>query len=108
MQDISLGSALISETARTHIRVQRDGAGLFQYHDGILVARETDPYDFSAGDTFSDERVFIGSTPGNLLTPGGSVTGFAAYYFGSIDEVRFATELTDSGPFTPPSRPFNL
>lgn len=109
LEPIALNSNRISETERTHLRLVREGAELRQYHDGILVASETDPYSFNASDTFSDERAFFGGSASNLLTPGGSIAGFAAYYFGRIDEVRFATELTDAaGSFTPPSRPFNL
>lgn len=105
---ISLGSQNISETERTHIRIVRDGATVTQWHDGELVAELDDPYSFNPADGLSDTRIFIGASPGSLVSPGGNVSGFAAYYRGKIDEVRFATELTDSGPFTPPSAPFNL
>lgn len=106
--EISLDSRAISATDRTHVRVVRDGASVTQWHDGVLVAEFDDPYSFSSADTFADERLFIGAQAGNLLTPGGSVSGFVAPYYGRIDEMRFAIERTDDGAFDPPTRPFIL
>ncbi len=105
LTNLSLGSNVISQTARTHVRVIRDGSTVSQWHDGVKVAEFTD-YDFSSADVYSDCRIYIGASPGALVS--GTESGFAAYYRGRIDEVRFASELTDAGEFTPPTRPFTL
>lgn len=101
---LAIGSRDVPSGTRVHVRVTLKDGVFRQYHDGTLVATRATSTGIQfpvTGNTFT--RVSVGKAPAGASL---GATVFAAQFEGEIDELRIATEVTDTAPFDVPALPF--
>jgi len=103
--EVSLDSRDLVDGQRTHVRVTYRNGEVLQFHDGVPVAQLSGVTVDTVVASTTSTRISVGCTPSGGTA---GIPAFSAKMAGRIDEFRLATEVTDSGTFEVPDRPFTL